>query len=82
MVGFAAIKETLMRRLDVSAMLAILVFGGAKYGIHAQTPPKTQPPKRIAIRAGRLIDGRAEAPIANALWRDKLTQTVADFGSR
>jgi imidazolonepropionase-like amidohydrolase len=33
---------------------------------HAQQAPAT-PAKRVAIRAGRLIDGKSETPIANAL---------------
>jgi imidazolonepropionase-like amidohydrolase len=33
----------------------------------AQTPEKKETPKRIAVRAGRLIDGKADAPINNAV---------------
>jgi imidazolonepropionase-like amidohydrolase len=33
----------------------------------AQTKYKEATPKRVAIRAGRLIDGKSDAPIANAL---------------
>jgi imidazolonepropionase-like amidohydrolase len=30
-------------------------------------PARTQPPKRVAVRAGKLIDGKSAEPIANAL---------------
>jgi len=36
--------------------------------VHAQEKPAPAPkPKQIAIRAGRLIDGKSDTPIANAL---------------
>jgi imidazolonepropionase-like amidohydrolase len=47
-----------------SAAALTSVFVGA-----ARAQEKTQPaaPKKVAIRAGRLIDGKSETPIANAL---------------
>lgn len=33
----------------------------------AQTPEKKEAPKRLAVRAGRLLDGRSDAPITNAV---------------
>src|SRR5262249_52188823 len=56
-----------MSRLASLAVLATLIFGLAKSGIHAQITPKKEAPKRIAIRAGRLIDGKSETPLANAV---------------
>ncbi|MCU1241043.1 MAG: hypothetical protein JWO71_1769 [Candidatus Acidoferrum typicum] len=47
----------------VVAVMAILFF--AMGTGHAQEPSKAA--KRIAIRAGRLIDGKSDAPLANAL---------------
>ena len=47
----------------VIAVTAILLF--ARGSGHAQEKSKTA--KRIAIRAGRLIDGKSDAPSANAL---------------
>jgi imidazolonepropionase-like amidohydrolase len=35
--------------------------------VRAQQAPAAAAPKRIAVRAGRLIDGRSDAPILNAL---------------
>jgi imidazolonepropionase-like amidohydrolase len=51
-----------MTRLERRAVigLALLAFGPAA---HAQTPtPPVAPPKRVIIRAGRLIDGLADTP--------------------
>ena len=41
----------------------LLMVAGTSYAQQAAAPPA----KRIAIRAGRLIDGKSESPIANAL---------------
>ena len=51
-----------VKRLVAAAALCSAVFIPAV----GQEKPK-QPPKKIAIRAGRLIDGKSETPIANAL---------------
>jgi imidazolonepropionase-like amidohydrolase len=49
----------MMRRvIRASLMVLALLISGASYA---------QAPKRIAIRAGRLIDGKSEKPIVNAL---------------
>ncbi len=50
-----------MRRL-ISFLLLGLLFPAISF---AQAPQL--PPKRIAIRAGKLIDGKSDRPIANAL---------------
>jgi len=49
-------------RRTLSAWVAIFLLGSIAA---AQQPPA--PPKRIAIRAGRLIDGKSDTPIANVL---------------
>jgi imidazolonepropionase-like amidohydrolase len=36
-------------------------------GAAAQTVKKDAPPKRVALRAGRLIDGKSDTPISNAM---------------
>jgi imidazolonepropionase-like amidohydrolase len=56
-----------MRRKLVATAVTIIgtlfyVFGSGQ----AQDKEKAQP-KRVAVRAGRLIDGKSETPIANAL---------------
>ena len=47
----------MMRRLF--ALICVLIL--------ALLPARGQTPKRIAIRAGKLIDGKGEQPVANAL---------------
>jgi len=55
-----------MRTVPTAAALVIsLLIVGAPSGYAQEKEQAT--PKRIAIRAGRLIDGKNEAPIANAL---------------
>src|SRR4029077_12107114 len=55
-------KEWRRSGIGLTAACLLLVVGTS----HAQQA--TAPPaKRIAIRAGRLIDGKSEAPIINAL---------------
>ena len=49
------------RRLAV--MIGLLLFC---VSLNAQAP-KEAPKKRIAVRAGRLIDGKSEQPILNAM---------------
>jgi imidazolonepropionase-like amidohydrolase len=61
------VKEAMMSRLATLAVVAALAFGIVKSGIHAQTRPKKDAPKRIAIRVGHLIDGKDETPTTNAL---------------
>ena len=41
------------------AVLCVVTTGSAQ--------EKTKPAKKIAVRAGRLIDGKSETPLANAL---------------
>ena len=47
----------------VMAITLILLFARGA----GQAQEKSKAPKRIAIRAGRLIDGKSDAPLANAL---------------
>ena len=47
----------------VIVVTAILLFGRGT----GQAQEKSKAAKRIAIRAGRLIDGKSDAPLANAL---------------
>jgi imidazolonepropionase-like amidohydrolase len=51
------------RFVAVVAVTAILLFAGGS----GQAQEKSKAAKRIAIRAGRLIDGKSDAPLANAL---------------
>jgi imidazolonepropionase-like amidohydrolase len=44
-----------------------LLFAFFTPAIHSQQQSSTPPPKRFAIRAGRLIDGKSDTPIFNAL---------------
>ena len=56
-----------MRPTSVAAAaIAISFFISAEYPGSAQEKERAVP-KRIAIRAGRLIDGKSEAPVVNAL---------------
>ncbi len=56
-----------MRPIFVAAAaIGISLFISAQYPVSAQEKEKPTPPK-IAIRAGRLIDGKGEAPVVNAL---------------
>ncbi len=56
-----------MRPTSVAAAaIAISFFISAEYPGSAQEKERAAP-KRIAIRAGRLIDGKSEAPVVNAL---------------
>ena len=52
-------------RLCCPVLLAVLVFLGARHSFAQEKAAAT--PKRIAIRAGRLIDGKSDTPILNAL---------------
>jgi imidazolonepropionase-like amidohydrolase len=59
------LEETMKewRRSGIGLAAAFLFLVGTSQAQQGATPPA----KRIAIRAGRLIDGKSEAPIANAL---------------
>jgi imidazolonepropionase-like amidohydrolase len=64
------------------ALVAAFVFvTGVGLAAHAQTAAKKEaPPKRIAIRAGRLIDGKSESAIQNAvivIEGDKIVSVTA-----
>ena len=61
-----------MRRLrtlrgNVRCVAGLLIAGVVAPGAFAQAQKKEMAPKRIAIRAGRLIDGKSDAVIGNAL---------------
>ena len=51
----------MVRRLIIFAAALLCCIS-----LNAQAP-KEAPKKRIAVRAGRLIDGKSDQPIANAL---------------
>ena len=53
-------------RLVNAVVIAVFVLISVESSISAQEKEKSAPQK-IAIRAGRLIDGKSETPIANAL---------------
>jgi imidazolonepropionase-like amidohydrolase len=50
----------------IAATIALSIFVSAEFSGSAQEKEKSAPQK-IAIRAGRLIDGKSEAPVTNAL---------------
>jgi imidazolonepropionase-like amidohydrolase len=52
-------------RLTALSAAIFLVIGSAP--ANAQTAKKEAPPKRIAIRAGRLIDGKSDSAVQNAV---------------
>ena len=54
------------RKMIVVALCAVTGLVAA-HGAAAQGQEKTPAAKKIAVRAGRLIDGKSDAPIANAL---------------
>jgi len=54
------------QRFLTAAAIAIVALISTEFSTSAQEKEKASPQK-IAIRAGRLIDGKSEAPIANAL---------------
>jgi imidazolonepropionase-like amidohydrolase len=53
-------------RLAVAPILLVTLLGPRARSSSAQEKPYA-PPKKIAIRAGRLIDGKSDTPILNAL---------------
>ncbi len=52
------------RRSEIRLVGALLLLSAGTVSAQQTAAP---PPKRIAIRAGRLIDGKSETPVANAL---------------
>jgi len=70
--GCALRRTPAVRSVSVVTVIAIVVtialsvLTSAEFSATAQEKDKTAPQK-IAIRAGRLIDAKGEAPIANAL---------------
>jgi imidazolonepropionase-like amidohydrolase len=50
-----------------TAVISVAALSGAIAGTARAQDKAQAPPKRLAIRAGRLIDGKSDAPIANAL---------------
>jgi len=59
-------KRNLRVALAASIAASLLLSGLATPG-RSQTDQKETPPKRIAIRAGRLIDGKSDSAIQNAV---------------
>ncbi|MBV9887251.1 MAG: amidohydrolase family protein [Acidobacteria bacterium] len=56
-----------LRVLLAVSIAAIFLSAGLAAAGRSQTAGKEAPPKRIAIRAGRLIDGKSDAAIQNAV---------------
>lgn len=54
-------------RLLWTASGAAIFLAGVSLAAHGQTAKKEAPPKRVAIRAGRLIDGKSDSAIQNAV---------------
>ncbi len=54
-------------RMIPAAFVAAIFLAGVNSAAHGQTAKKETPPKRIAIRAGRLIDGKSDSAIQNAV---------------
>jgi imidazolonepropionase-like amidohydrolase len=54
------------RKVHVIVAVVVLICGAWMQRLPAQEKPK-EPPKKVVIRAGRLIDGKGDTPIANAL---------------
>jgi imidazolonepropionase-like amidohydrolase len=55
-------------RLWLAALIAAFVLAaGMGLATYGQTAKKEAPPKRVAIRAGRLIDGKSDSAIQNAV---------------
>jgi imidazolonepropionase-like amidohydrolase len=55
------------RSLLTASGAAIFLMTGLGLAAYGQTAKKEAPPKRVAIRAGRLIDGKSESAIQNAV---------------
>jgi len=58
---------TFNSRVMLTAFVAALLLTTVGFAAHAQTAKKGAPPKRVAIRAGRLIDGKSDSAIPNAV---------------
>ena len=56
-----------LRSLPAASIAAIFLVAGLAHAVEGQTAKKETPPKRIAIRAGRLIDGKSESAMQNAV---------------
>ncbi len=54
-------------RVLLAASIAVILLVTSYAAAQAQTAKKDAPPKRIAIRAGRLIDGKSDSAIQNAV---------------
>jgi imidazolonepropionase-like amidohydrolase len=55
------------RKVFAAALISVAVSSGAITGTARAQDKAPAPPKKLAIRAGRLIDGKSDTPIANAL---------------
>jgi imidazolonepropionase-like amidohydrolase len=55
------------RKLLAAAVISVAVLSGAIAGTACAQDKAPPPLKKLAIRAGRLIDGKSDTPIANAL---------------
>jgi imidazolonepropionase-like amidohydrolase len=55
------------RAVWISSVLAFVLAAGALAAETPATPPEKPEPRRIAVRAGRLIDGTDAPPIRNAV---------------
>jgi imidazolonepropionase-like amidohydrolase len=60
-------KNSLPVLLAASIAIAAIFIATSYADAQAPSPKKDAPPKRIAIRAGRLIDGKSDAAIQNAV---------------
>jgi len=56
-----------LRVLSAASIAAIFLSVGLATVGRSQTAKKEAPPKRIAVRAGRLIDGKSDSAIQNAV---------------
>ena len=55
----------MLRSIRIPTLIAAVI---CSFAVRAQSPQAASPPpKRIAVRAGHLIDGKSETPVANAL---------------
>jgi imidazolonepropionase-like amidohydrolase len=54
-------------KLLAASVISVLVLSGAIAGTARAQDKASAPSKKLAIRAGRLIDGKSDTPIANAL---------------
>src|SRR6185295_12468144 len=61
-------ERPMLRAVWISIVLAfVLAVGASAAETSAKSPNQPEPPRRIAVRAGRLIDGTDAAPIRNAV---------------